>query len=68
MSYMDTHAALVPAGGFRELNFDEIDAVNGGMGTFLRAMGGSFVGRALYDLAQHVAEHGGPPLPNMGFH
>lgn len=30
MSYMDTHAAYEPAGGFRELTFDEIEAVSGG--------------------------------------
>ena len=30
MSYMDTHAALAPAGGIQELSFDEIDFVGGG--------------------------------------
>ncbi len=29
MSYTDTHAALVPAGGFQELSIEEIEAVDG---------------------------------------
>jgi hypothetical protein len=32
MSYMNTHAAFAPAGGIQELNFDELDLVEGARG------------------------------------
>lgn len=48
----------------QDLSFDEIEAVDGG----LRRAFFSALGSALYDLAKHVAEHGGPPPPNLGFH
>ncbi|GEM_PF-2805569 len=54
--------------GIADLSGDEIDFVNGGLGTFLRAVGASFVGKALYDAVKYVAENGGPPPPNLGFH
>ncbi len=55
---LDNTSALV------ELDANEIDEVNGGLYRIL----GSIVGGLLYDLAKHVAENGGPPPPNLGFH
>jgi hypothetical protein len=51
-----------------DLSLTEIESVDGGWATFGRALAGSFVGRAIYDAVVYVAENGGPPPPNLGFH
>ncbi|WP_286712262.1 MULTISPECIES: hypothetical protein [Sphingomonas] len=54
--------------GIIDLNDDQIALVNGGLSTIARAFIGSFLGKAVYDAVKHVAENGGPPPPNLGFH
>lgn len=47
-----------------ELTAGEIDQVDGG----LYRIAGSVLGGLVYELVKHVAENGGPPPPNLGFH
>jgi hypothetical protein len=47
------------------LTADEVNTVNGGN---IYRIAGSIAGGILYKIAREVAENGGPPLPNMGFH
>lgn len=54
--------------GIVDLGDEEIALVDGGLGTIARAFVGSFLGKAVYDAVKYVAENGGPPPPNLGFH
>lgn len=70
MSLMTDSAVFATTNMIQDLDFNEIDQVNGGWRlSMARTFAASWAGSWVYDNGSKILEGAGKtPLPNMGFH